>query len=238
MSYYTGPDITANSLIMCVDAGNTKSYPGTGTAWNDLCSNNMGVTITANYNFNTLNGGSILNTTTGDGGGMTVSLTNFSKTVGTMEFWASPTSYSGSNGLFINRSDTTANAADWLWFGVWDSGNILYFRTGDGTNCCNNDLTVSSWSTVHPVGTWGHYVVSWSSGNTARIYFNGILRASRSISSIPNTNPSATGCIGTGHTTTNSRWLGYIASVKMYNRQLTDTEVLQNFNAVKNKFGR
>lgn len=237
MSYYTGPDITSNNLIMCVDAANTKSYSGTGTAWNDLCNNGMGVTVTANYNFNALRGGSFLNTTSGDSGGMTVSLTNFSKTVGTMEFWASATSWNDSNGLFVNRADTVSNAADWLWFGVWSGGSTLYFRTGDGTNCCNNDLTVNSWSSIHPTGVWGQYVVSWSSGNTARIYFNGRLRASRSISSIPSTNPSATGQIGIGHTSTNSRWLGYIASVKMYNRQLTDAEISQNYNAVKSKFG-
>ena len=236
MSYNNGPKITTNGLIMCVDAANAKSYPGTGTAWTDISYTGMDVT-NPNYSFSTNNKGCFYNSTQTNSGGMTFSLTSFSKLTGTIEFWANPSSWVDSNGLFINRSDTTANAADWLWFGVWSGGSVLYFRLGDGSACCNNDNTVSSWSSVHATGTWGHYVASWTSGGSSNIYFNGVLKAYRTISTIPSTNPSSTGQIGIGHTNTNSRWLGYIATAKIYNRQLTDSEILQNYNATKGRFG-
>ena len=35
-----GADIVRNGLVLHLDAANKKSYPGTGTAWNDLSSNN------------------------------------------------------------------------------------------------------------------------------------------------------------------------------------------------------
>lgn len=236
MSYYNGPEIVTNNLVMCVDAANSKSYPGTGTTWRDISWSNMNVTVSATYTYNTKEGGSFFNGTAGNSDGMIFSLTNFPKTTGTIEMWAYPTSWSDGNGLIINRSTTTSNAVDWLWLGVWSSGSVLYFRLGDGSGCCNLDNTVSSWSTVHPVSTWGHYAVTWSSGESSTIYFNGRQRAYRAITSIPSTNPSVTGQIGIGHEATNSRWLGYIASTKIYNRQLTGSEVLQNFNALRSKY--
>jgi hypothetical protein len=36
MSVYAGPEITNSNLVLCLDAGNTKSYPGSGTSWTDL----------------------------------------------------------------------------------------------------------------------------------------------------------------------------------------------------------
>lgn len=229
--------VVKNGLLMCVDASNPKSYVGSGTNWADLSGNGMDVTKTADYNYSTFGGGSFNNTTAGNSGGMTFSLTNFSKLTGTIEFWANPTTWSDSNGLFVNRADTGANAVDWLWLGPYGGGSTLYFRLGDGSTCCNNDTTVSSWSSVHPTGRWGHYIASWNSGGTAAIYFNGALLTSRSISSIPNTNPSSTGQIGIGHGSGNSRWLGYIAVAKIYNRQLSASEVRQNYDATKSRFG-
>jgi hypothetical protein len=80
--------------------------------------------------------------------------TAFNKLTGTIGMWVNPTSYSGSNGLFVNRDNNTANATDWFWIGSWDSANFFYFRLGDGTTCCNNDLVISPWSTVCPTNTW------------------------------------------------------------------------------------
>jgi hypothetical protein len=61
------------------------------------------------------------------------------------------------------------------------------------------------------------------------------LRASRNISAIPATNPSATGRIGLGHDAPGS-WNGRIAVAQIYNRQLTDSEILSNFNSMRGRF--
>lgn len=162
--------------------------------------------------------------------------TAFNKLTGTIGMWVYPTSYSGSNGLFVNRDVNTANATDWFWIGSWDSANVFYFRLGDGSACCNNDLTLSNWSTYCPLNTWTYVTCSWLSSGTSRIYTNGILRTSRSISAIPATNPSATGRIGLGHESPAS-WAGQISMTKIYDRQLTDDEVLSNFNALRGRYG-
>lgn len=161
--------------------------------------------------------------------------TSFNKLTGTIGMWVNPAGYSGSNGLFVNRDTNTANAVDWLWAGSWDSANVFYFRLGDGSSCCNNDLTLSSWASYCPLNTWTFVTVSWTSGGTSKIYTNGVLRTSRSISSIPATNPTATGRIGLGHESPGS-WNGKIGVAQIYNRQLADSEVLSNFNALRGRY--
>ena len=39
MSYSNGPRIATDGLVLCLDAGNSKSYSGSGTTWNDLSGN-------------------------------------------------------------------------------------------------------------------------------------------------------------------------------------------------------
>jgi hypothetical protein len=163
---------------------------------------------------------------------------NFNKQEGTIACWVYPTSYSGSNGIFVNRDDSTANATDWLWLGCYGSGSILYFRTGNGSACCNQDLTISDFSTTHAlVNTWTHVVATWKANGTANIYVNGLLVGTRSIADIPNTNPSAYGRIGLGHGSgTTGSWNGKIDSFKIYNTQLTAQQIRSNYIALKSRY--
>ena len=41
MSEHVGSDIITDGLTLCLDAGNTKSYPGSGTTWSDLSNNGV-----------------------------------------------------------------------------------------------------------------------------------------------------------------------------------------------------
>ena len=45
MALVHSPKIVTDNLVLCLDAGNTKSYPGTGTTWNDLSGNSHNGTI-------------------------------------------------------------------------------------------------------------------------------------------------------------------------------------------------
>ena len=36
MALAHSPKIVTDNLVFCVDAANTKSYPGTGATWNDI----------------------------------------------------------------------------------------------------------------------------------------------------------------------------------------------------------
>ena len=52
------PSIVTNGLVLCLDAGNQLSYPGTGTTWNDLSRNGNDGTLTNGPVFNS--GGSMV----------------------------------------------------------------------------------------------------------------------------------------------------------------------------------
>ena len=58
MACYGGPNVVDDSIIFCVDAGNTKSYPGTGTTWTDIIGGLSGSISGATYNSD--DGGSII----------------------------------------------------------------------------------------------------------------------------------------------------------------------------------
>lgn len=162
---------------------------------------------------------------------------NFNKQTGTISCWIYPAGYNGSNGIFVNRDDSNVNTVDWFWLGAYGSGSILYFRTGNGSACCNQDLTVSSFSTYAPINTWTHITATWSANGTANIYINGSLVATRAIGDIPNTNPSSYGRIGLGHgSATTGSWNGKIDAFKIYSTQLTAQQVLTNYNALKSRY--
>lgn len=166
--------------------------------------------------------------------GITIPLTTaFNKTEGTIDMWIYPTSYNGGNGYFVNRDSAEANALDWLWIGPYSG--TFYFRIGN-TDCCSNDLSVGSWYTVVPLNTWKNICCTWKSSGSSTVYVNGELVGSRSISAIPNTNPTANGIIGLGHGNADSYFNGKIPSTKIYNRQLSSAEVMQNFNATRGRY--
>jgi hypothetical protein len=47
-------------LVVCLDAGNLKSYVGSGTTWNDLTKNGRNGTLTNGPTFSGANGGTIV----------------------------------------------------------------------------------------------------------------------------------------------------------------------------------
>ena len=60
MAFIHSPKIITDGLVLALDAGNTKSYPGSGTVWTDLSGNNNTGTLTNGPTFNAANGGSIV----------------------------------------------------------------------------------------------------------------------------------------------------------------------------------
>jgi hypothetical protein len=202
----------------------------------DLVGNN---TITANEGVTYLNNGMFELLPSNSNSTLTIPLsTSLNKPTGTISAWVYPKGYFLSNGIFVNRDNSTPNALDWLWIGSWGSGSIFYFRLGNGSDCCSQDLTFNNWTTVCPVNTWTNITVTWQSANFSRIYVNGALIASRTITSIPNTNPSSTGRIGLGHDSSGTgSWNGLISNFSIFNRALSATEVQQNFNALRGRYG-
>jgi len=162
---------------------------------------------------------------------------NFNKLEGTISAWVYPTGYSGSNGIFVNRDDTTANSTDWLWIGTYSSGSILYFRLGQTANCCTNDLTLSSASSYIPLNTWTLVTCTWKSEGSSFIYINGSQVATKSISAIPSTSPSTHGRIGLGHDSGDTgSWNGKIDQFNIYQDQLSTDTIKLNYEATRFRY--
>ena len=180
-------------------------------------------------------------TANNDNSSISVPLANsLNKSAGTIECWINPTAYSSSNGIFINNDVPTANPVDWIWIGAWSSGSLLYLRIGNGTSGTVQDATLSSFSTTHaPTGTWTHLACSWLDGGNSEIYINGIDVGGRTGPlTVASTNPATEGRIGLGHDSgATGSWNGKIDQFKSYNRQLTATEVLNNYHATKGRYG-
>ena len=54
MGAFGGPDIITDGLVLALDAGSERSYPGTGTSWYDLSGNNFDFTIDVALNVGVL----------------------------------------------------------------------------------------------------------------------------------------------------------------------------------------
>lgn len=243
----------SDGLIANYDATDAASAPtGTnGTTWVNLSNHpnrlpNLSINaIDSNISYSTTTGvGSVLNSTTGTGGsvGIPVNLTNFSKASGSWEFWVRPTSWSSSNGFFVNRADDTANDSQWHWVGIWSSGSTNYFRIGSNQSCCNMDTTTTNMPTLN---AWNQVVYTWDirgsaagqSSGYASIWYNGVRQAERTISeTTPLTNVSSEGRFFVGHNSTNSKFLGHMGIIRHYNRPLTDIEIRHNYKAGAEKF--
>ena len=65
MSVYSGPNLTSSGIVLCLDSGDSVSYPGTGTVWRDISGQlNNGILVDG-PTFNSANGGILVFTGTG-----------------------------------------------------------------------------------------------------------------------------------------------------------------------------
>jgi hypothetical protein len=60
MAIFNNPRIITDGLVLALDAGNPKSYPGSGTAWTDLSGNGNTGTLVNGTGYNSGNGGSLV----------------------------------------------------------------------------------------------------------------------------------------------------------------------------------
>ena len=235
MATRRGPSIVRNGLIICLDAADRKSYPGSGTSWNNLGSQSTTGTLnnTPTWYPNEKGGSFYFDTfSTGSGDTEGVTFTNLPDvTTGlTME-------------MFVNLSNSAKNFtqyAGWLC-GRESKYRIIYGNGALGFTCAtvNNDWGNTRDVYVYPptIGLWMHLTCLYD-GTYNRIYINGELAG---------TSASTSGNISTTYNQpfywfwTGAGILeggrGYGSVLRIYNRGLTAAEVAQNFNAQRRRFG-
>ena len=224
MGCFSGPEILNDGLVLALDAANAKSYPGIGTAWTDLSGRGNTGTLTGGPTYSSANGGSIVFDGTDDHVSFTSnpSLTNQIS----VEVWVNLNSpLVQGTGMILGR----------------ESSYRLVYTTGTFSWICattnNGWYTTGTTVDVSVLATSGvFHVVCTYDGSNNRVYVNGSLMGTGSAIS---GNISTDGTYYLFRTTAGNvaYGRGSLYSHKLYNRALTASEIRQNFNATRGRFG-
>jgi hypothetical protein len=230
MSLSHSPKIVTNGLVLCLDAADKKSYPGTGTLWTDRSGNGNNGTLTNGPTFNSANGGSIVFDGVDD-----IVLVNNSPTI-------NPTS-AVTVSAFFKISSYTSNYAPICFKqnnypGQYEQYQLSLSNSAVGfvvTGVDRNQRILLS--NIDYRNMFVHLVgVCDTISDEMKLYVNGILIATTTFTSTfdISTNPLRIGAMPTSY-------LGFangnIYNVSLYNRALTPQEIKQNFNATRGRYG-
>jgi hypothetical protein len=224
--------VTTN-LVLYYDPSNSSSYPGTGTIINDLSGNGLNGTmsnITFTSPYFSYNGTSsqiqvadnaLLEPGSGDW---------------TMEVWVNQSVLG--NDVVLGKFDNGGLTVD-VSYSIRTTNTTYYAQLGSGSGS-GSSLFVNSTNYVGTIGTWYQivYVFTNVASNTFQTFVNGVSIGSvgHNLPSILNvSNPLYIGSYNGGEF---AQWFdGKIGITRLYNAALTSTQVLQNFNADKSKYG-
>ena len=220
--------IVTSGLALHLDAGDPASYPGFGNTWTDLSGNGNHGTLVNGTGFNSANGGSLVF----DGSNDYVELGNILN-IGTgqftLEYFGRATA-STNNYTKIASKGAYANGGWMLMHGKTPSGTyVIGFQFGSGGT--DTFLVVSDPVLVN---TTYHVAVTRDASNIIRTYLNGSIRLSLTSTFNFTTN---TYNYNIGRTGFGEYFIGNVYNWRHYNRALTATEIQQNFDALKGRYG-
>lgn len=223
------PDVVTDGLQLYLNAGDPESYSGSGITWTDISPNGYSATINS-ATYSSTNGGSILFDGTGEYVNTNQSLSSEEFTIGA---WFK-TSASGIKMIISKETE-----AGWPWnYRIWMNGGTI---VGDIAKSAGTSTSVSSPSSTYNNGNW-HQVFFTRNDSTLRLYVNGVEVANATdtlTGSIINSQEvwiglsDYTGGAGAG----NYQFYGNIGEVMIYNRDLVSTEIKQNYDATKRRYG-
>jgi hypothetical protein len=227
MSIYGGPDIVTDNLVFNFDFASSKCYPGTGTNCFDINNNNHTGEIVNNppYNTNINNKYFTFDATT-----KLIRVQNsllLNTQTPSVEVWIK-TNATTQNGFWFEKGVVNSQ------YSLFQESNNIQWR-----QVLNGSLSTFSTNTVS-VGinttNWFQVVGTYSSG-FRRLYVNGTLRNSDAATGTIATNNGgmSIGVYGGYAGSRGYYYNGSIAVVRVYNKQLSNTEVLQNYNALRGR---
>jgi hypothetical protein len=221
-----GVNIVVDGLVLYLDAANPKSYVSGSTTWVDVSRSGTNGTLVSGSTFNNGNGGniSITNSATGSITGTTTFTTSFSVEISFMPLTL--TNYAPVFSIGLNNGS-----------GGW--GDFVLHTTSTGEIYCGTDVTNRFNPTNNGCGAGAfvvnriYNVVFTFNAGVGIIYKNSVLLATKAMNTP--LNPSITapyvlsninGIIGGMR----------VYTFKVYNRALTQAEIIQNYNATRTRF--
>jgi len=239
------PLIVTDGLVLCLDAANPRSYPGTGSTWYNLANSSYNAYVGSVYSSGPpssfyYNGGhhTYINDQT------FITDTSFS-----ISAWIKTTDSSRASGNNGSQGRMVASTHDYQGTGSpnyyntgWNIGTVwsgTYFRfdiydgLGGGVAAVSPE---TNWYATY-LNKWTHVVGVFKSGEYVRLYQDGALVADTSTDITTMYTHNDKLYIGRRSAENQSYWLGNIATCSYHNRWLTDDEILNDYKALKGRFG-
>jgi hypothetical protein len=230
MGISRGKKIITDGLVIHLDPANTKSYPGSGTTAYDLTNLNLslslvnGVAFNNNYfEFDGTNDGIYSATNNIAGYGYSDDIT--------WSCWLNPTAFvdttkhvyygrAGGGQQGFGTGFEYSSSIYKFWFEV-------YGFTGGRQKIYISDITPNEWA---------YYSVTVNhSALTYTLYKNGIQYSTAGLSEWTQYTGTTFYYVGS-YANAIYFYSGKLSSMKVYNRVLSPTEILQNYNATKGRF--
>ena len=224
MAFFYSPNVVTDGLIFAVDAADKNSYPGSGTAWTDLAGSNDG-TLTNGPTFDSGNGGSF-----SFDGANDITILDISNI-----FPTGNQSHNLSVNCWVKVPNTTTGqiflgnrkSNDRLWLGMYSATWLVGWGNGYQAG------------TISATTNWTNVCASISNG-VATVYVNGVSDATRTDTSVTIDSTFPIGAyinVSENMYDTNNSHPNSISNVSFYNRSLSTSEITQNYNALKGRFG-
>jgi hypothetical protein len=229
MAFNYSPKIITDGLVFYLDAANSISYISGSTTWNDISRTKISGSLINGPSFNSSNGGAIVFDGTND---YTIfeNSTNLDNQAITMENWVYPTSTLSQQGFVFEKGQVNTQYSNFFF----SDGNF-YFRT---MGLSNQDLSIVT-ANFMTLNRWNHIVCTYTSG-TKTIYINGVqanqLTGITGTISIDSTGIFL-GAYYNGPGNQDFYLNGRIAISRVYSKALSLSEILQNYNTLKTRFG-
>lgn len=224
MTIACGPNIVTSGLVFVVDAENLRSYPGSGTTWYDLSGNQNNLAL-QNSGSITYNAGGYFSTgATGYFNSASSSNTPTGNSPYCIGVWARQNGTWGASNGFISIGG----------YGVTSNSNAL--RTLNNTAgqfhhyWWYNDLSATSSSAT--LGNW-FMVLAQFDGTTRSVWVNNVQVASDT----PTGHNVTSSALQVSLTNPGEYQQGDISVAFIYKNALTSSQIAQNFNALRGRYG-
>jgi len=218
--------ITPGSVFH-LDAGNSASYPGTGSTWTDLAGSGLTTTLYNSPTYSSANGGYLSFAPASSQYAQTSASLSLI-TTWTVEVWHY---YKGTN----------SSGSPCILSEVWSSTPINFtIGAATGANTClqagyfNGSWYATTTSYSLPSVGWYHIVGTYDGANL-KLYVNNVLTQTQASSTTPAS--SGLGIRLMRRWDLGDYWGGYLAIVRIYNRALSADEINTNYQLSKARFG-
>lgn len=236
MSYHNNPRIVTDGLIVCLDANAKRSYSGTGTTWYDLSGNSADALLrdgpvfnSSYFSFDGLNDRATLDPSS--------------------DLYSWKPSGGVNNYLTIETWVRTNEEVGYIFSKPWNGSGNYNYRLTPTLYTLQTDTTKTTEFTSIADGNWKHVVLLIDPINVT-VYVNGTEHSPPTAHNLSSNDPSSGNTVSsmalmTLYPYTSDPWAGNttfsiagdMASFKIYNRTLSELEVVQNYRSHKTRFG-